>query len=61
MYAHKHNRGSCGGWEDWLICIWVQGLSAPMLLGIDWNGPFVPHIESREPRNITTVPDGHQA
>jgi len=27
----------------WLLCIWVWGLSAPMHLGLDLNGPFVPH------------------
>ena len=41
--------------------IWVRGLSAPMHLGLDLNGPFVPHIESWEPRDLTTVPDGPQA
>jgi len=53
-YSLRHRR------TDWLICIWVQGLSAPMHLGLDLDGPFVPHIESWEPRNLTIVPDGPQ-
>ena len=49
----------CVDWViNWLICIWVRSLSAPMHLGCDKNGPFVPHIESWEPRSLTIVPDG---
>ena len=46
---------------DWLICIWVRGLSAPMHLGLNYDGPFVPHIESWEPRSLAIAPDGPQA
>jgi len=28
---------------DWLISIWFRGLSAPMHLSLELNGPFVPH------------------
>jgi hypothetical protein len=37
----------------------VRDLTAPMNLGlIKWS--FVPHVQSREPRNITEAPDGPQ-
>ena len=45
---------------DWLIYIWVLGLSAPIHLSLDEDGPFVSHIESWEPRNLTVVRDGPQ-
>jgi len=32
-----------------------------MHLGLDLNRPFVPHIKSWEPCNLTIVPDGPQA
>jgi len=47
--------------EGWLVCIWVWGLSGPLHLGLDLNGPFVPNIESWEPHNLTVVSDGPQA
>jgi len=38
----------------------VRDLAAPMHLGLI-NWPFVPHVQSREPRSITEAPDGPQA
>jgi len=32
-----------------------------MHLGFDSDGPFAPHIESWEPRNLAIVPGGPQA
>ena len=49
------------GLIDLLISVWVQGLLAPMHLGLNLDGPFVPHIESWEPHSPTIVPDGPQA
>ena len=39
---------------------WVRDLTAPMHLGLI-NGPFVPHIKSREPCSFAKAPDGPQA
>jgi len=38
----------------------VRDLTATMHLGLI-NWPFVPHVQSREPRSITEAPDGPQA
>jgi hypothetical protein len=38
----------------------VRDLRAPMHLGLT-NWPFVPHVQSREPRSITEAPDGPHA
>jgi hypothetical protein len=38
----------------------VRDLAALMHLGLI-NWPFVPHVQSREPRSITEAPDGPQA
>jgi len=47
---------------DWLIDLHLgSGPLSPDALRPWFNGPFLPHIESWEPRNITTVPDGPQA
>jgi len=52
--------GWVDGWMDGWISIWIQGLTAPMDLGLN-DRPFVPHIKSWEPRNFAKVPDGLQA
>jgi len=41
------------------MCIWVRALTVPMHLGLI-NGPFVPHIDSRESYSFATVQDGPQ-
>jgi hypothetical protein len=38
----------------------VRDLAAPMHLGLI-DLPFVPHVQSREPRSITEAPDDPQA
>jgi len=36
------NKDMCNWLIDWLICIWVRGLSTPMQLGLDLRGPLCP-------------------